>query len=156
MLLIIRLRKIDFTEMIHRITQHCRNLMEEIGKAKKYFMLLDCTRKLRKIKYLFFVHGQMLRGGKSRFMKAKLYRIETITLTIFFKTNGWETTETNELGRINRMDPLGITNFRIRGMWEIENPLNVFSYAYNFNEKARLFFGGYYDKGKIRIFSGRR
>ena len=33
------------------------------------------------------------------------------------------------------MDPLGITNFRIRGMWEIENPIKVFSYIYNYNKR---------------------
>lgn len=33
------------------------------------------------------------------------------------------------------MDPLGITNFRIRGMWEIQNPIKVFSYLYNYNKK---------------------
>ena len=34
------------------------------------------------------------------------------------------------------MDPLGITNFRIRGMWEIENPVRVFSYLYKVDEKG--------------------
>jgi len=33
-----------------------------------------------------------------------------------------------ELGHINRVDPLGITYFRVRGMWGIENPFKVFSY----------------------------
>ena len=28
--------------------------------------------------------------------------------------------ETKELGRVNQVDPLGITNLRIRGMWQIE------------------------------------
>jgi len=38
-----------------------------------------------------------------------------------------EFSETKELGRVNRVDPLGITNLRIRGMWHIDNPLKVFS-----------------------------
>lgn len=37
-----------------------------------------------------------------------------------------ELAETNELGRVNRVDPLGITNLRIRGMWQIQNPRRVF------------------------------
>jgi hypothetical protein len=37
-----------------------------------------------------------------------------------------EFTETKELGHVNRVDPLGITYLRIRGMWGIENPLKVF------------------------------
>lgn len=39
-----------------------------------------------------------------------------------------EFAETKELGRVNRIDPLGITNLRIRGMWHIQNPKKVFSY----------------------------
>lgn len=39
--------------------------------------------------------------------------------------------KTNELGRVNKVDPLGITYLRIRGMWHIENPMKVFSYLYN-------------------------
>lgn len=38
---------------------------------------------------------------------------------------------TNELGRVNRVDPLGITNLRIRGMWQIQNPRKVFNYLYS-------------------------
>lgn len=41
-----------------------------------------------------------------------------------------ELADTNELGRVNRVDPLGITNLRIRGMWQIQNPRKVFSYLH--------------------------
>lgn len=41
-----------------------------------------------------------------------------------------ELTATNELGRVNRVDPLGITNLRIRGMWQIQNPRRVFNYLH--------------------------
>lgn len=38
--------------------------------------------------------------------------------------------DTKELGRVNNVDPLGITSLRIRGMWQIDNPLKVFNYIY--------------------------
>ena len=41
-----------------------------------------------------------------------------------------ELAQTNELGRVNRVDPLGITNLRIRGMWQIQNPRRVFNYLH--------------------------
>lgn len=41
--------------------------------------------------------------------------------------------ETNELGRVNKVDHLGITNMRIRGMWHIDNPFKVFDYIYKRN-----------------------
>lgn len=43
---------------------------------------------------------------------------------------GVEFAETRELGHINRVDPLGITYMRVRGMWGIENPWRVFEYVY--------------------------
>ena len=39
-----------------------------------------------------------------------------------------EFSETKELGHVNKVDPLGITYLRIRGMWGIENPFKVFRY----------------------------
>lgn len=46
--------------------------------------------------------------------------------------------KTNELGRINEVDPLGITYFRIRGMWGIKNPLEVYEYLYKINQFNRF------------------
>ena len=43
---------------------------------------------------------------------------------------GVEFAESKELGHINRVDPLGITYMRVRGMWGIENPWKVFDYVY--------------------------
>ncbi|MBO4468675.1 MAG: NgoPII family restriction endonuclease [Clostridia bacterium] len=43
---------------------------------------------------------------------------------------GVEFAETKELGHINKVDPLGITYMRVRGMWGIENPWRVFEYVY--------------------------
>jgi len=47
---------------------------------------------------------------------------------------GIEFAETKELGRVNRVDPLGITYLRIRGMWGIDNPMKVFNYIYQRDE----------------------
>lgn len=46
-----------------------------------------------------------------------------------------EFAETKELGRVNKVDPLGITNLRIRGMWHIQHPRKVFSYLYQASGK---------------------
>tara|TARA_R110001606_G_C15208890_1_gene632653 strand:+ start:25 stop:867 length:843 start_codon:yes stop_codon:yes gene_type:complete len=45
-----------------------------------------------------------------------------------------EFAETKELGRVNRVDPLGITNLRIRGMWQIQNPRKAFDYLHKTTE----------------------
>lgn len=41
-----------------------------------------------------------------------------------------EFSETKELGRVNRVDPLGITYLRVRGMWGIQNPWQTFRYVH--------------------------
>lgn len=43
---------------------------------------------------------------------------------------GVQFAESKELGHINKVDPLGITYMRVRGMWGIENPFKVFNYVY--------------------------
>lgn len=43
---------------------------------------------------------------------------------------------TQELGRVNKIDPLGITSLRIRGMWLLDNPFTVFKYIYTPVEEA--------------------
>ena len=53
---------------------------------------------------------------------------------------GLEFAPTRELGRVNRVDPLGITYLRIRGMWHIENPWRVFNYVYERNPQANFNF----------------
>jgi len=47
-----------------------------------------------------------------------------------------EFTQTNELGKVKKVDPLGITDLRIRGMWHIANPNKTFEYIYEFDDEA--------------------
>lgn len=51
-----------------------------------------------------------------------------------------EFAKTKELGRVNRVDPLGITYLRVRGMWGIENPMKVFEYIYQRDESKKFNF----------------
>ena len=51
-----------------------------------------------------------------------------------------EFTETDELGRVNKVDPLGITYLRVRGMWHIENPIKIFTYIYKIDSKNEFNF----------------
>lgn len=53
---------------------------------------------------------------------------------------GVEFSQTRELGRINRVDPLGITYMRVRGMWGIENPWSAFDYVYQRDMRRQLNF----------------
>lgn len=57
-------------------------------------------------------------------------RIKTTIKNGVESIHGVEFTESKELGHINKVDPLGITYMRIRGMWGIDNPWSVFDYVY--------------------------
>jgi len=64
-----------------------------------------------------------------------------------------EFSETKELGRVNRVDPLGITNLRIRGMWHIDNPLKVFSGIRDVEDKCTFSLTCLMRKTKYQSFS---
>ncbi|WP_334326727.1 NgoPII family restriction endonuclease [Gilliamella apicola] len=77
------------------------------------------------LKSLCFVYGVDYAASLEIYERIKL-KIKQGILTI----DGVEFSETKELGRVNKVDPLGITNLRIRGMWHIDNPIKVFNYIY--------------------------
>lgn len=55
------------------------------------------------------------------------------------KQEGIVFSETRELGRINGVDPLRITDLRVRGMWMIKNPLVVFKDKLSYNKTSNDF-----------------
>lgn len=67
-------------------------------------------------------------------------RIKTTIKTGVEAIPGVEFAESRELGHINRVDPLGITYMRVRGMWGIENPWKVFNYVYTREEDKKFTF----------------
>lgn len=114
-----------------RITSQCRNVDGGQWRSKEIFYVIGWVQK-GKIKYLYFVHGRCYAAEKEIYERRAVGLKRNIDN--YFASEGLEATRTSELGRINRMDPLGITNFRIRGMWEIQNPIRVFSYIYNYDK----------------------
>ena len=66
---------------------------------------------------------------------------------------GVEFAETRELGRVNKVDPLGITYLRVRGMWGIENPWTVFKYVYERELNKAFNFFAIINEEKYAYFS---
>ena len=79
-----------------------------------------------KLKSLWFVYGDCYAAQPETYERIK----NKITAGIN-ELSDVELAETNEIGRVNRVDPLGITYLRIRGMWGIDNPRKVFNYISN-------------------------
>lgn len=87
------------------------------------------------IKSLAFVYGDDYCAEKSVYEQ-----IKSVIKNGVESISGVEFAETKELGRVNRVDPLGITYLRVRGMWGIENPFNVFDYIYKRDYSKRFNF----------------
>lgn len=68
---------------------------------------------------------------------------------------GVEFTPTKELGKIKRIDPLGITDLRVRGMWHIQNPFRVFEYVYQRDNNRAFNFMAIINTNKWQTFSNR-
>ncbi|MBL7815238.1 MAG: NgoPII family restriction endonuclease [Saprospiraceae bacterium] len=85
------------------------------------------------IKYLWFIYGDCFCADIEVYERIK----KTISSGIR-EIPDVEFTETNELGKVKKVDPLGITDLRIRGMWHIDNPHRVFSYLTKSNADTQF------------------
>lgn len=107
------------------ITQECRNC--EVWTEKDLIYCVGHTSD-DKIHSLWFVYGDIYAANHETYQIIKQKITDGIN-----EIPNVELAETNELGRVNRVDPLGISNLRIRGMWQIQNPRRIFSYLHNQN-----------------------
>ena len=102
------------------ITTECREC-EKWDKKDLLYIVGSITES--KVKTLWFVYGSCYAASREVYEKIKNAVTEGIN-----SLPGIEFGETNELGRVNKVDPLGITDLRIRGMWAIKHPAKVFDY----------------------------
>jgi hypothetical protein len=86
-----------------------------------------------KIKSLWFVYGDCYAADREIYertfntISSKIHEIDYI-----------EFSKTNEIAGIKRIDPLGITYLRVRGMWGIKNPHQVFGSLVNFDRRSEF------------------
>jgi hypothetical protein len=85
------------------------------------------------IKLLWFVYGDVYASERDVYERIK----DTIQTGIG-QIPGVEFAETDELGKVKKVDPLGITDLRIRGMWSISNPLRVFDYITEYDSNSKF------------------
>jgi len=102
------------------ITKACRDCEEWSEKDLIYTIGVAKNNTLQS---LWFVYGNCYAATKDVYE-----RVSNKISSGVNELDGVEFSRTKELGRVNRVDPLGITYFRIRGMWGIENPVKVFKY----------------------------
>ena len=82
-----------------------------------------------KIKVLWFVYGDCYAADREVYTRihdkisGKIYEAEDIDFS-----------ETEELAGVKKVDPLGITYLRVRGMWGIKTPHSVFGNLVDYSE----------------------
>ena len=102
------------------ITKACREC--EQWDEKDLLYAIGCVNQ-QQLRSLWLVYGDCYAASQEIYQNIKTKVIAGIN-----QSTGVEFSPTNELGRVNRVDPLGITSLRIRGMWHIEHPQKVFDY----------------------------
>ncbi|MGL5123950.1 MAG: NgoPII family restriction endonuclease [Fusobacteriaceae bacterium] len=100
---------------------------------------------------LCFVYGIDYSASASVYERIK----EAISEGIL-SINNIEFSETKELGRVNKVDPLGITYLRIRGMWGIENPMKAFEYVHSQDKNNKFNFMAIINEEKYLSFSSEK
>jgi hypothetical protein len=119
--------KTDLRSTSPMITSECRDC--EAWEVKDLIYCVGHTTDTD-IKSLWMVYGSSYAAKHETYQRIKTTisdGIKTIPDVVF--------ADTKELGRVNQVDPLGITNLRIRGMWQIENPRKVFNYLHETTDK---------------------
>lgn len=103
--------------LINNACKTCENWIE-----KDMFYILGTINE-RKIKNLWIVQGSCYCADKEVYERIKNKITEGLN-----EVADIELSTTNEIGRINKVDPLGISYLRVRGMWGILHPYHVFDY----------------------------
>ncbi len=110
------------------ITKNCRICEEWSTKDIIYSIGVVDIKNGKKLKLLWFLYGDCYAATRETYEKIRT------AIRIGFNTSHNINTETKELGRVNAVDPLGITYLRIRGMWHIDNPIKVFDYIDDYDK----------------------
>jgi len=117
------------------ITKKCVDC-EEWTEKEFIYVVGHVPKGTSKLSSLWFVYGDIYAATDDTYLLLKNEIGENID-----KIPDVEFSETNEIGRVNKVDPLKITNLRVRGMWLLQPPFKVFDYIHTYenNKKFQCF-----------------
>lgn len=117
-----------------RITVDCKNCEDEPWIEKDIIYVIGYNPKSTKqLKSICFVYGDCYAARKeiyAQFADKISQGIQAI--------EGVELVDTNELAKVKKVDPLGITDLRVRGMWHIESPMKLFKHIFKLTDTAKF------------------
>jgi len=102
------------------ISKGCRKCEEW---SQKDLIYIIGTVNKGSLKSIWLVYGDCYAADRAIYRRIANTIRQGIT-----EIQGVQFTETKELGRVNKVDPMGITYLRVRGMWGIAHPAKVFQY----------------------------
>ena len=114
-----------------RITITARNV--EKWKIRDIVYAIGSV-KNNELKRLWLIYGDCYAASRETY--------ERLTKIIEDGVNeipGVEFLKTNELAKIKKVDPLGITDMRVRGMWNIQNPSCLYPHLVSISEKRQYY-----------------
>lgn len=115
-----------------RILQSCRNCDGGNWTEKDILYTVGSVAE-SKIKVLWFVYGSCYAADREVYertfnsISSKVHEIDHL-----------EFINTNEIAGVRKIDPLGITYLRVRGMWGIQTPHKVFGSLTEFNPESEF------------------
>lgn len=128
------------------ITEACRDAEDGKWREKDLLYIIGSVKK-KTLKSMFMVYGIDYAANEDTYLKVK----RTIKEGVESLPN-IQFAETNELGRLNRIDPLDITSLRIRGMWILQNPWKTFEYLTTLDSKRKFEFCAIINEDKYNSF----
>lgn len=111
------------------INKNCRDC-EEWQERDIIYAIGHVDKTDKNLKSLWCVYGSLYAADEDVYLDIKQQIGTTLS-----RNSSLNFSETKELGRLNNVDPLKITNMRIRGMWLIQPPVKVFDYIYQYDSE---------------------
>ncbi|MBA8779886.1 NgoPII family restriction endonuclease [Staphylococcus schleiferi subsp. coagulans] len=136
--------------LINKACRECEYIpgTKEFWKEKDMIYTIGTIDKNnRNLKNLIFIYGEDYAADIEIYEKVKLRIKEGVSLI-----ENVEFTPTKELGKVKKIDPLGLTDLRIRGMWHIINPINAFSDIIKYDAKKKFNFTAIINTNKWNSF----
>lgn len=117
-----------------RITVDCKNCEDTPWSEKDIIYVIGYNPKnTKQLKSICFVYGDCYAARKEIYAQFA----DKISQGIR-EIDGIELVETNELAKVKKVDPLGITDLRVRGMWHIESPMKLFKNIFKLTDNAKF------------------
>lgn len=107
-----------------RIADGCKRC--EMWNVRDIVYAIGIVPKNLPLKTLWLIYGDCFAAS------SEIYQYVHEKVQTAIEDANFEFSKTRELGRINKVDPLGVTSLRVRGLWLINYPSAIFDYIFDY------------------------